>query len=103
MTPPTPDHAWQPASPAQLASTLLTSLQHVTSSARLFLAGCFQCGFLKAGCWRRQEEQDGAWFDCDKVGEIGSTSVGRSVMDVIYPRLALVKEHRALWCMAGQD
>ncbi|XP_045104698.1 uncharacterized protein LOC123500103 [Portunus trituberculatus] len=67
MTPPTADHAWPPASPTQLASTLLTSLQHVTSSARLFLTGCFQCQFLKAGCWRRQDEQDGAWFDCDKL------------------------------------
>ncbi|KAK8387676.1 hypothetical protein O3P69_018288 [Scylla paramamosain] len=67
MTPPTADHAWPPASPAQLASALLTSLQHVTSAARLFLTGCFQCQYLNAGCWRRQEEQDGAWFDCDKL------------------------------------
>lgn len=67
MTPPTADHAWPPASPAQLASALLTSLQHVTASVRLFLTGCFQCQFLKSGCWRRQEEQDGAWFDCDKL------------------------------------
>ncbi|KAG0728570.1 hypothetical protein GWK47_003691 [Chionoecetes opilio] len=67
MTHPTADHLHPPAYPAQLASALLTSLQHATSSARLFLSGCFQCEFLKTGCWRGQEEQEGTWFDCDKL------------------------------------
>lgn len=68
MAPSTPESTWRPlSSPRAVASSVVASLQYVTSSVRLLLIGCFQCGSLKAGCWDRQEEQDGAWFDCEKL------------------------------------
>ncbi|KAK4292401.1 hypothetical protein Pmani_034831 [Petrolisthes manimaculis] len=46
----------------------MASLQQASSSVRLLLLGCFQCHALKPNCWRRQDEQqDGAWFDSDKL------------------------------------
>ncbi|KAG7167448.1 uncharacterized protein LOC121868306 [Homarus americanus] len=68
MAPSTRDSTWRsPSSPREVASSVVASVQYVTSSVRLLLVGCFQCGSLKPGCWRRQEEQDGAWFDCEKL------------------------------------
>lgn len=65
---PSTDSPWPPSFPRDVASTVVASVQHVTSSVRLLLVGCFQCQSLRIGCWRRQEEPDGAWFDCEKVG-----------------------------------
>lgn len=64
---PSTDSPWPPSFPRDVASTVVASVQHVTSSVRLLLVGCFQCQSLRIGCWRRQEEPDGAWFDCEKL------------------------------------
>lgn len=64
---PSTDSPWPPSFPRDVASSVVASVQHVTSSVRLLLVGCFQCQSLRIGCWRRQEEPDGAWFDCEKL------------------------------------
>ncbi|KAK8749293.1 hypothetical protein OTU49_015779 [Cherax quadricarinatus] len=60
-----------PASPRQVASSVassvVASVQYVTASVRVLLVGCFQCSSIKPACWRRQRQQDGAWFDSDKL------------------------------------
>ncbi|XP_066952891.1 uncharacterized protein [Macrobrachium rosenbergii] len=67
-SPPPESSPWRPpTSPREVASSVVASVQYVTSSVRLLFTGCFQCQSLKGGCWRRQEEPDGAWFDCDKL------------------------------------
>ncbi|XP_068213025.1 uncharacterized protein [Palaemon carinicauda] len=67
-SPPPESNPWRaPTSPREVASSVVASVQYVTSSVRLLFTGCFQCQSLRGGCWRQQEEPDGAWFDCDKL------------------------------------